>query len=267
MSVLYSTTGIVLSRRDFKEADRSYCVLTAEYGKIEFLARGGHKPLAKLTPHLEMAAEVDLLIVHGRAFETVAGVERKERFVDSTSSLSQLLLVQNSLALVDLATRLNECDFALYGLVRSWLDFVRGCREMTDERAAFLLGSFTLKLMSTVGYRPELSACLSCRRQIESQSYRWHALKGGVVCQSCSVQNEQQWFSARLIDDETLKLLRFALQRAFPEQLRPHLRGEQIERFHEVLESYLICHFPTIPAVSIRSSCFVSPLHSEAEIR
>ena len=74
MSLLYQTTGIVLSRRDHKEVDRWYSVYTPDKGKVEFLARGGHKPLAKLTPHLEMAAVVDLLLVHGRAYQILAGV-------------------------------------------------------------------------------------------------------------------------------------------------------------------------------------------------
>lgn len=258
MAFLYSTMGIVLSRRDFKETDRSYSILTSEHGKIECLARGGHKPLAKLTPHLEMVAEVELLIVHGHLFQTIAGVERKRRFIDTVPSLAQLLLVQNSLSIVDLATRQNERDPILYKLVISWLEFLSSSLQITDERAAFLLSSFALKLMSVLGYRPELSMCLSCHRSVESSAFRWHALKGGVVCRSCVTAHPEHWFSARPMDDETLKLMRFALTQPFVDQMRPHLRAEQIGHFHEVLESFLISHFPTIPLVSVRTACLTS---------
>lgn len=255
MSSLYSTTGIILSRRDFREADRLYSVFTRSHGKVEFIARGGHKPLAKLTPHLEMAAEVELLLVDGRTFQTVAGVERQRRFMDPSVDLSRLLLIQNSLSLVDLALRPNERDPILYDLIVDWLVFVADVGTLSDERSAFLLGSFLLKLMSICGYRPELSICLACRRMVEPGSFRWHALKGGVVCEDCGIKNEEQWFNARRIDDGTLKLIRFALTESFKSQLRPTLTGQDMEHFHETLESYLITHFPVIPAVSIRTAC------------
>ncbi len=255
MAFLYSTTGIVLSRRDFKEADRFYSILTADHGKIECLARGGHKPLAKLTPHLEMSAEVELVIVYGRVFQTIAGVERKRRFVNEHPTLTQLLLIQNSLSLVDLATREHQQDMYLYQLVLSWLEFLQHVPHVSDERAAFILGAFTLKFLAILGYKPELSQCLSCHVRIKPGAFLWHALKGGVVCRTCAEISKEQWFAARPIYDETLKLVRFAFSESFENQLRPHLRAELIERFHEILESFLISHFPTIPAVSVRTAC------------
>jgi len=40
--------GIVLSRRDFREADQVISILTAEEGKREYIARGVKKLLAKI---------------------------------------------------------------------------------------------------------------------------------------------------------------------------------------------------------------------------
>ncbi len=202
-----------------------------------------------------MVAEVELLLVSGRTFQTVAGVERRRGFPKIFSDLPKLLLVQNSLSLVDLATRPHERDPVLYHLLVDWLEFVETSTPLTDERAAFLLGSFVLKLMAVSGYRPELNLCLSCRQEIVAGGFFWHALKGGVVCEPCVKKDQEQWFSARRIDDATLKLLRFASQESFLNQTRPTLASEHITWFHDVLESYLICHFPTIPAVSMRHAC------------
>lgn len=257
---MYSTTGIVLSHRDFRETDRFYSVLTPTYGKVEFVARGGHKLLAKLTPHLEVIAEVELLIVSGHVFQIVAGVERRQAFPKIFSNLTKLLLVQNSLSLIDLATRPHERDPVLYDLLLSWLTFVETSPALTDERSAFLLGSFLLKLMSVSGYRPELTQCLSCRQFVAAGGFFWHALKGGVVCEPCVNRDEEQWFSARRIDDATLKLLKFASQENFANQTRPTLQSDHILSFHDVLESYLLCHFPIIPAVSVRTACAVPTL-------
>jgi DNA repair protein RecO (recombination protein O) len=257
MASLYQTTGIVLSRRDHREADRWYSVYTHDRGKIEVLARGGHKPLAKLTPHLEMAAEVQLLVVNGKQFYTLAGVERVRAFPNAYADLSRLVLVQNALALVDMGTRTEEADQILYGELVAWLSCIDEMPSPTPERAGYLLGSFALKLLSLLGYRPELQRCLACKIGVASGAYRWHAPKGGVVCMPCVGRDQEQWFAARDIDDAALKLMRYALSESFPDQHRPHLPGVALSQFHEAVESLLISHFLAIPAASLRAACAV----------
>ena len=257
MSVLSHTTGIVLSHRDHREADRWYSVFTPDRGKVEFLARGGHKPLAKLTPHLEMVAVVELMLVHGRAYHIVAGVERRRAFSFIYDDLQKLTLAQNGLYLVDIGTRAQETDPQIFELLEDWLAFLNSEIQLSTERAGFLLGAFTLKLMTLIGYRPELAQCLSCRTTITQGQYRWHALKGGVVCEACVSREQEQWFSAREMSDGALKLLRFGIEEPFASHLRPHLSGADLEGFHDAIESLIISHFPTIPASSLRAACAV----------
>lgn len=256
-SVLSHTTGIVLSHRDHREADRWYSVFTPDRGKVEFLARGGHKSLAKLTPHLEMVAVVDLMLVHGRAYQIVMGVERRRVFAHLYNDLQKITLAQNGLHLVDIGTRAHEADFRVYELLEDWLTFLDSDAQLSTERAGFLLGAFALKLMTLIGYRPELSFCLGCREQIVPGAYRWHALKGGVVCEACVSRGQEQWFSARVMADGILKLLRFGIEQPFDSHLRPHLTGEDLLGFHVAVESLIISHFPTIPASSLREACAV----------
>ncbi|MBI4592088.1 DNA repair protein RecO [Candidatus Uhrbacteria bacterium] len=257
MSLLYQTTGIVLSRRDHKEVDRWYCVYTPDKGKVEFLARGGHKPLAKLTPHLEMTAVVDLLLVHGRAYQTVAGVERRQSYHRIYTDLPRLVLAQNGLYLVDIGTRADQTDPHIYDLLLSWLHFLNNEISISHERAGFLLGAFSLKLLTLVGYRPELSHCLGCRQVIAPSAYQWHGLKGGVVCTNCTRVDQETWFAARPMKDGALKLVRFGLEEEFASHLRPHLRAEDLAGYHEAIESLMISHFPVIPASSLRAACAV----------
>ncbi len=255
MATLFSTTGIVLSQRNHREADRWYSAFTPEHGKIEFLARGGHKPLAKLTPHLEMPAEVEFLLVDGRAYLTVAGTDRRRAFSNIYTDYSRLSLAQSALSLTDLATRPQEADPALYDTLVRFLSFIDAAPDFSTERAAFLLSSFTLKLLALTGYRPELERCLHCKNSIAQGQYRWHAVKGGVVCMPCATGSSEEWFAARSIPDEALKLLRFALFEPFESQIKPFLSAEAILPYHDLVESLVISHFPAIPACSLRSAC------------
>lgn len=255
MSLLYHTTGIILSRNDYREVDHFYSALTREHGKIEFLARGGRKPLAKLVPHLEFAAEVELLVVRGRVFQTVAGVEQRRAFSEISKRLSQLLLARNAFYLMDIVTKPHETDFFLYDFLIDWLDFLDKSPFFSEERSAYILGTFALKLLSLVGYHPEFRICLSCHQSIREQSYRFHALRGGVVCELCVLKEREHWYAARPIHDSVLKLTRFALEEPFQAQLNVFLSAEYIYGFHEVVELLLVNHFPTIPPSSLRSAC------------
>ncbi len=255
MSATYAATGIVLGWHDHREADRWYSVYTKEFGKVEALARGSHKPLAKLSPHLEFPAEVSLMLVRGRQYDLVAGVERLRAFPSASADLERSLLIRGALHLVDIGVKPQEADAKLYGILLDWLAFVDASPAVSSERAGFMLGSFALKLMSVSGYRPQLGLCLSCQETLQPGAYRWHALKGGVVCRNCTEREQEQWFASRAMTDEALKLLRFALENTFEHQLRPHLPGVILGEFHEAVESLIVSHFPTIPANSIRAAC------------
>lgn len=255
MSVLFKTTGIILGWKPYREHDRFYSVFTKEHGKIEFVARGGQKTLAKLTPHLETPAEVRLLLVDGRFYYTVAGTDRIQAFSSIYTDLTKIVLVQNALALFEMGTRAHEVDLELYSFLISWVQFISELPEVSAERAGFLLTSFAIKFLARIGYCPELNQCLVCRTSIREGLYRWHALKGGVVCEGCYNKDQEQWFSARSMQDETLKLLRFSLKQNFSDQLRPYLSGNILVAFHEIIESLLVNHFPVIPAVTMREAC------------
>lgn len=255
MTSLFHTTGIVLSQRPYREADRWYSILTYEHGKLECLARGASKPLAKLAPHLEMPAISEFHLVDGRHYPTIVGVERKEGFQSINTNYEKLILYRNAMHLVEIGTRSNEQDQPVYNQVIDWIRCIDRLGEIQQERSAFLLASFGLKLLAVTGYKPELFSCLSCRYQIEPGQYRWHALKGGVVCDSCVIKHNQTWFAARPMQDDVLKLIRFSLEHSFEDQLKPHLAGASLLAFHEAIESLIISHFPTIPANSLRGAC------------
>lgn len=61
------TKGIVLSRRDFGEADRIVTVLTADHGKLNFIAKGVRRPKSKLAGGIELFSVSDMTILPGKS--------------------------------------------------------------------------------------------------------------------------------------------------------------------------------------------------------
>mgnify|MGYP002725685228 CR=1 FL=1 len=254
MATLTMTTGIILAKRDWREADRLYSVYTSDFGKLELIGRGARKPLAKLSPHLEFACVADFLVVHGKTMDTLASVERRQAFPGIYQDYVKTLLLHQALILLDKSIRARQKDSILFSFLHDWLIFLDTAPPLSHERAGFLFSVFALKLLSIFGHKPELTNCLSCTTPIGAGEYRWHALRGGVVCLPCTQKEADQWFAAREVDDDSLKLLRFALDNTFTDQLRPRLSGRVIASFHDCVESLLISHFPIIPAISLRAA-------------
>ena len=61
-----STTGVILSRVNYKEADRILGVITPNYGKVRLMARGVRKIKSKLAGGIELFSISSLNYVNGK---------------------------------------------------------------------------------------------------------------------------------------------------------------------------------------------------------
>ena len=71
----YETEGLIISHRNLGEANRLYQVLTLDFGLINVLAQSVRRDRSKLRHHLENFSFVNLVLVHGREFWRVVGVD------------------------------------------------------------------------------------------------------------------------------------------------------------------------------------------------
>lgn len=60
------TTGMVLTRTDFQEADRILTLLTPDQGKLRVIAKGVRRPRSKLAGGIELFSVSDLTVLPGR---------------------------------------------------------------------------------------------------------------------------------------------------------------------------------------------------------
>ncbi|MFZ2978199.1 MAG: DNA repair protein RecO, partial [Candidatus Magasanikiibacteriota bacterium] len=67
--------AIVLSRRDFREADQIISLYTLEKGKMEILARGIKKITSKNSAHLEPFSLVEAEIIFGKELNYLGAVQ------------------------------------------------------------------------------------------------------------------------------------------------------------------------------------------------
>ena len=238
------TEAIVLTSAPFREADRRYSALTRDFGKVQFVGRGARKGKAKLAAHLEPYAIVDLEIIKGRRSVTVISVERQHAFRSLMNDFDRRVLAQASLSLVDRHLREYDQDEILYHLVLDWINFIDKQEKIAKKEQVLLLGAFILRLMQQLGYEVSLAECVACKSRIMPLAFRWHGGKGGLVCSDCVQRDGQEWFAARTISEESIKILRFSREAAYEDVVITDFDRSHIEDFSRIVHDLMQYHLP-----------------------
>lgn len=170
----YKATGIILRRTDYGEADRIYTILTAE-GKISAIAKSVRKMTAKLSRHLELLCEIDLMLARGKTLDVVTSAQIKSNFVvrDDYESLKRGFLF------LEMTDRLSEDkDTAeIYYCLRDGLQSLK----LQSKPAASEL-AFKLNLLKCLGQAPNLVATVDMQEPIEpGRDYGFDYAEGGLV--------------------------------------------------------------------------------------
>jgi DNA repair protein RecO (recombination protein O) len=150
--------------------------------------------------HLEPFTLSDVLLAVGRELDVVSQADTLDAFREIREDLELTTHAFYLTELVDLLTEDRSENRAVYEIL---VEGLRALRETAD--AQLVLVTFHLRLLETLGYRPELRECVSCRTLIQPERNHFSALLGGVVCPSCGPAEP----SVRAIGTSALKLLRF----------------------------------------------------------
>ena len=202
----FRSQAIILSRRDFGEADRLLTILTPARGKLRVIAKGARKPTAKLSGHVELFACSDCLIHKGRNLDILTQAELVEPYLGLREDLGRGAYANYIAELLDRFTADEEAaGGALFSLLRQTLAHIA---EAADPRLAARF--FELQLLDISGFRPELGECVISRARLKPEPQYFSHEEGGVVSRAAASQVAAQLVE---IDFASLKLLRH-LQRS-----------------------------------------------------
>lgn len=221
---LYRCDAIVLARMDFGEADRILTLYSRQLGKLRVIAKGARRPLSRLGPHLEYFCHSRLMLARGRELDVVTGAETIDPHLPIRDDLDAF---GNASHMVEILTRLTEDrqeNVAVFDLLASSL------RLLADGLDAFhVTRHYELVLLTLLGYRPELLACIECRAALTQAPHQFAVGLGGFLCEACHGRAPD----ARIVSVAAQKYLR-ALNRgglsatvpiALDQPLRDELEG------------------------------------------
>jgi DNA repair protein RecO (recombination protein O) len=176
---LYRVRGIVLRRMDLGEADRILTIFTAERGKLRVVAKGVRRTSSKLAGHLEPFCATRLLIARTRGLDIVSQAETIEHFSLLRQTEAAIATAGYLAELLDALLPEDQTQEAAYELTYAAL---RLLDEGRDPR--LVTHVFEMGLLRQLGYRPELTRCVSCGADIQPVQNGF-SLDGGVICPNC----------------------------------------------------------------------------------
>ncbi len=97
----YRTQGFIIKKFNFRENDEILTIYTKDFGKIDFISRGGKKMLAKLTPYLQVFNLVELEFVEGKNFKTITSAINLMNFDEEKKDLFKLRIFNDTFKIID----------------------------------------------------------------------------------------------------------------------------------------------------------------------
>jgi len=107
----------------------------------------------------------------------------------------------------------------------------RLCQGKKNE---LTLRYFEMHLLNTVGYRPQLQRCVSCRSPLKPITNYFSSSAGGVFCPDCSRKQASSPLSVN-----ALKVLRFFQDSDYATSNRLKMNAELSQELEQIMRSYL----------------------------
>jgi DNA repair protein RecO (recombination protein O) len=172
--------AVVLRHQDWGEADRLLILYTLELGKVRAVGKGVRKLHSRKAGHLEPFTRVTLQLARGRSFFIVTQAETQNAFSSLREDLTAIGYASYVIELLDRFTYDEDQNGALFRLLTGTLGRLQRSRD-----PLLVLRYYEMRLLDYLGYRPELSTCVSCGEEVQPQDQYFSALQGGALCPSC----------------------------------------------------------------------------------
>lgn len=179
MQQTFFTNAIVIKKRDHKEVDRFYTLITEGYGKVTALGKATRRTTTKMAGHLEPGTVCQVMIARGRHFDRIAGVKTlgAVRRLPLAERLDQWLLFE----LLDRLVQEGQTDPPLYSITREFLDNVNDNREL---HVTF----YVLRIFEVLGYGVRWDHCQSCNQPLPAEPFLG-AAHAGLLCTACAASD------------------------------------------------------------------------------
>ena len=184
---LFTTKAIVTRSLHYGESDKIVTFFTEDFGKMKGIAKGARRSKKRFQNALDLFSCLRLIFFdkEGVGLVRVDGCDIQHSFPRIREHLKKIYYGDYFLELVNEMTAEREAHPEVFHLLVS---FLRDLEEGEPEEDC--LRMFEIRLLSVLGYRPNMGRCGFCRKNWEdlkeTPSVFFSLEKGALVCDRCS---------------------------------------------------------------------------------
>lgn len=193
------TRGVIISRRNYREADRVLTVYSEKLGKISVLAKGVRKSSSKLGGFLELFNIVRLELEEGKSWYILTGAQVENSFGSIRLNLPKISAGYYIAELISRLTSEDDANRHLFKVIEN------GFETLNRSTKDIIVCAFAWGLINKSGFHPELYSCVACKKKLDGRELVFSATRGGLI-DGCTTPPD-----AISVQPDTVKIIRVAL--------------------------------------------------------
>lgn len=176
---IVKTKGIIIAEHNVGDFDKMLTILTPNMGKIECVAKGARRPKSLLMAGTQFLCFGDYLLYKGSENYSMNSCETIELFYNIRTDLDKLNYAVYITKIVNDVTTENQNNYKVLQLYLNTLYVISN----TDKDLELITAIFRLRLLSIIGYRPEIGECRTCKQK---ENLKKFSIKdNGFKCEAC----------------------------------------------------------------------------------
>lgn len=221
-------SGVVLSESNMGDFDKMLTILTPNFGKISCVAKGARRPRSALLAGSQIFCFGEYLMYKGTNTYHINSVEPIEVFYNIRTDLDKLNVAVHINKIVQEVTGENQNCFNIMQLLLNTLYVI----SETDKNLDLVLSIFKLRLLSILGFRPNVNECVNCKGK---EDLIYFSLRdNGVKCKSCGKQDK----SSITINKSTYNAIKYTITAPPKKLFSFSIKDESLEEFKLVTKLY-----------------------------
>lgn len=231
------TPAVVIEVRTYGESDKIVTFYSKTRGRMSGIAKGAQRSLKRFVNKLELFSLLEILYTDSRNSSLVR--------IDQAELLNPLPVIRSNYdrytaaALIgDLLlhwTRENDPDERIF-LLTTW---ALTSLENTARPAVWSVILFNLKLLTLLGYQPNLAGCSGCGTSAAAASpYRFNASGSGLICRNCAKMSGGAGPAGQSFSLSTVRFLQRAQEMELDKVTRLHFTPAVVTEALLMLENY-----------------------------
>lgn len=175
-------TAIVLRIRDFSESDLIVTLFTEDWGRRAMIAKGARGLRSKFGGVFDLLNGVEVVFYEKPRLDFVGQAALLDPHLGLKGNLEAVTEALSVCRLLERLLPLHQREEHAYELFRRFLALLES-GELPADRLQL---AATLKLISILGHRPNLTACGRCKRR--DGPFTFVPAQGGLRCEACGAR-------------------------------------------------------------------------------